>query len=171
MESNALMFLGSVAFIGMILKVAILFNVSIKSQIAESFVVVCLFFLLQNVSEFLGYFTYNFSEQVGLAFVHIYMITLYFLFPSVLLLALTLVEFKHLKTATTVLYGIAFCISVAHLGGYVVDGIKFVGWSAVTTPGSYYWAAISYPMLMAISTVIVLFKHYIANSSFEIRNR
>ena len=60
MESNALMFLGSVAFIGMILKVAILFNVSIKSQIAESFVVVCLFFLLQNVSEFLGYFTYSY---------------------------------------------------------------------------------------------------------------
>ncbi len=171
MESNALMFLGAVAFIGMILKVAILFNVSIKSQIAESFVVVCLFFLLQNVSEFLGYFTYTISEQVGLAFVHMYMIALYFLFPSVLVLALTLVEFKHLKTARTVLYGIAFCITAAHLGGYIVDGIKFVGWSAVTTPGSYYWAAITYPMLMAIFTVIVLFKHYIANSNFEIRNR
>ena len=60
---------------------------------------------------------------------------------------------------------------MAHLSGYVVDGIKFVGWSTVTTLGSYYWAAITYPMLMVIFTAIVLFKHYIANSNFEIRNR
>lgn len=171
MDQDALIYLGAFALIGIILKLIILFNVSIKSKIAESFVVVCVVLLVQNVAEFLGYFTYSTSESLSFAFVHIYMIALYFIFPSALVLALTLVEFKYLRSAKVFFYGIAGLISVAHFAGYIIAGIKFIGWSAVTTPGSYYWAAIGFIVLSALSTLAVLFYHYIANSDFEIRSR
>lgn len=171
MEQSALMYLGAFALIGILLKLTILFNVSIKSKIAESFVIVCILFLVQNVAEFLGYFTYNVSEELGLGFVHFYMLALYFIFPSVLLLALTLVEFKHLRGAKVFLYGLAGLLSLAHLGGYVVDGIKFVGWSAITTPGQYYGLVMAFIVLNSLATLAVLFYHYIANSDFEIRSR
>ncbi len=171
MEQDALIYLGLIALIGIVLKVTILFNISIKTQISECFAVLCIFFLLQNVSEFLGYFTYNVSESLGLAFVHMYMISLYFIFPSVMVLALALVEYKHLKQARFLLYSIATLISVAHMSGFVVDGIKFIGWSALTTPGEYYWVAAVFSVLMAFSAVGVLLKHWLANNNFEIRSR
>lgn len=171
MDQDALIYLSAFAFIGVVLKLIILFNVSIKSKVAESFVVVCIVLLIQNVSEFLGYFTFGASESLGFGFVHVYMIALYFIFPSVLVLALTLVEYKYLRSAKVFLYGVAGLISVAHFSGYIVDGIKFIGWSAVTTPGSYYWVAISFIVLGALSTLAVLFYHYIANSDFEVRSR
>ena len=99
------------------------------------------------------------------------MIALYFIFPSVLVLALTLVEFKHLRGTKLFLYGIAGMMSAAHAGGFMVDGIKFVGWSAVTTPAGYYWIAPAWIILCALGTLSVLFFHYIVNSNFEIRSR
>ncbi|MEX0963815.1 MAG: helix-turn-helix domain-containing protein [Pseudohongiellaceae bacterium] len=171
MEQSALLYLGAFALIGIILKLIILFNVSIKSKIAESFAVLCIFFLIQNVAEFLGYFTYNVSETLGLGFVHIYMIALYFIFPSVLLLALTLVEFKHLRAAKVFMYSLAGLLSLAHFSGYVVEGIKFVGWSAITTPGEYYGLVMAFIVLNSLGTLGVLLYHYIANSNFEIRSR
>ncbi len=170
-EVEVLVYLGVFAFIGVLLKLAILFNISIKSKIAESFAVVCILFLVQNVAEFLGYFTVSSSEQLSVVFIHIYMISLYFIFPSVLVLALTLVEFKHLGSAKVALYSISSLISVAHFAGFIIDGVKFLGWSAITTPGAYYWFAIAFIVLNAITALIVLFYHYIANSSFEIRSR
>lgn len=171
MEQDALVYLGLIALAGIVLKVLILFSVSIKSKISECFAVLCVFFLLQNVAEFLGYFTYDVSAQLGLAFVHMYMLSLYFIFPSVMILALALVEYKHLGTAKIVLYSIAAFISAAHLGGFVVAGVEFVGWSAITIPGEYYWAAVAYPIVLAISALGLLGKHYLMNSSFEIRSR
>jgi len=171
MEQEALIYLSLFALIGIVVKLTILFNVSIKSKIAESFAVVCILFLVQNVSEFLGYFTYGASQSLGLGFVHIYMIALYFIFPSVLILALTLAEFKHLRSAKVFFYGIAGLISLAHFSGLVIDGIKFIGWSAVTTPAAYYWAAIAYIVFCALATLAVLSFHFIANDSFEVRNR
>lgn len=171
MEQSALIYLGAFALIGILLKLTILFNVSIKSKIAESFAVVCILFLIQNVAEFLGYFTYNVSQDLGLTFVHGYMLALYFIFPSVLILALTLVEFKRLRGAKIFLYGLAGLLSVAHVGGYVVDGIKFVGWSAITTPGQYYGLVMAFIVICSLATLGVLIFHYIANSNFEVRSR
>ena len=171
MEQDVLLYLGLIALVGIVLKVAILFNISINSQISESFAVLCLLFLVLNVSEFLGYFTYSMSEPTSFAFVHMYMISAYFVFPAVLVLVLSLVEYKHLKTARVFLYSISALISAAHIGGFVIDGFKFIGWSVVTTPGEYYWAAVAYPLLVAVFSACVLIKHVLANNDFEVRSR
>ncbi|PCI76351.1 MAG: hypothetical protein COB20_10810 [SAR86 cluster bacterium] len=171
MEQEALVYLGIFALIGILLKLAILFNVSIKSKIAQSFVVVCTLFLLQNVSEFLAYFTYIPAEQLSVMFIHIYMNTLYFIFPSILVLALTLVEFKHLTAAKIALYGMASLITLAHLGGYVIEGVKFLQWTAITTPAEYYWLAMVFIVINVLATFTVLITNTMANSDFEIRNR
>ena len=171
MNPDALMYLGAFALVGVLLKLTILFNISIKSKISESFAVVCMLFLIQNVAEFLGYFTYNANAGLGLFFVHIYMIALYFILPAVLLLALTLVEFKFLRSARVFLFGIAGLLSVAHTGGFIVTGIKFIGWSAITTPTDYYWVATSFIVTCALSTIGVLLYHFFSNSNFEIRAR
>jgi len=170
-QDAALVYLGGFALIGILLKLTILFNVSVKSKIAQSFVVVCIFFLLQNVSEFLAYFTYLPSEQLSVMFVHIYMNTLYFIFPSILILALTLVEFKHLTAAKIALYGMASMVTLGHLNGLVMESVKFLQWTAITTPGEYYWLAMAFIILNVAVTLIVLVANNIANSNFEIRNR
>ncbi|MDA0281700.1 MAG: hypothetical protein O3C29_14915 [Proteobacteria bacterium] len=171
MEQDAFLYLGLIALVGIVLKVAILFNIRIKSQISESFAVVCLFFLALNVSEFLGYFTYNVSEQLSFAILHMYMISAYFVFPAVLVLVLSLVEYKHLKVARLFLYSISALISAAQIGGFVIEGFKFIGWANVTTPGQYYWAAVAYPLLVAVFSAGLLLKHVLANNDFEVRCR
>lgn len=171
MEQDALVYLGIFALIGILLKIVILFNVSIKSKIAQSFVVVCMLFLLQNVSEFLAYFTYLPAEQLSLMFIHIYMNTLYFIFPAILILALTLVEFRHLAAAKIALYGMAAMVSLGYAGGYVVESVKFLQWTAITTPAEYYWVSMSFIILNVLATFIVLIANKLANSDFEIRSR
>jgi DNA-binding protein Fis len=171
MEQEALVHLGVFAFIGILIKLAILFNVSIKSRIAQSFCVVCLFFLLQNISEFLAYFTYLPAEQLSRMFIHIYMNSLYFIFPSILVLALALVEYKHITVAKVVLYGMASMISLGHLSGYIIDDVIFLQWTAITTPGEYYWLAMFFIVLNVLATLIVLVANIILSSNFEIRNR
>ncbi len=165
------MFLGVFALIGILIKLAILFNVSIRSKIAQSFVVVCTLFLLQNVSEFLAYFTYLPSEQLSVLFIHIYMNTLYFIFPAIFVLALTLVEFRQLIVAKIVLYGMASLLTLAHLGGYLIEGVKFLQWTAITTPGEYYWVIQAFLAINVLATLSVLVINAIACSNFEIRNR
>jgi hypothetical protein len=171
MEQDALVYLGVFALIGILIKLTILFNVSIKSNIAQSFVVVCTLFLLQNASEFLAYFTYIPAEQLSVTFIHIYVNTLYFLLPSILVLALTLVEFKHLTIAKVALYGFASLLTLAHLGGYLVEGVKFLQWTAITTPGEYYWVVLAFLAFNVLATLSVLCANVIASSNFEIRNR
>ena len=171
MEQDALVYLGGFALIGILLKLAILFNVSIKSKIAQSFVVVCTLFLLQNVSEFLGYFTYLPAEQLSVMFIHLYMNTLYFLFPAILILALTLVEFRHLTSAKIALYGMASLVSLAHFAGYLVDGVEFLPWTAIFIEGEYYWVVQTFIALNVLVTIGVLGVSVIANSNFEVRNR
>ncbi|MFT7472964.1 MAG: DNA-binding protein Fis [Kiritimatiellia bacterium] len=171
MEQDVLVYLGVFALIGILIKLAILFNVSIKSKIAQSFVVVCTLFLLQNVSEFLAYFTYIPSEQLSVMFIHIYMNTLYFIFPAILILALTLVEFKHLTAAKIALYGMASLLTLAHLGGYLVEGVRFLQWTAITLPGEYYSVILVFLAINVLVTLGVLVVNVVANSSFEIRYR
>ena len=171
MEQQALVYLGIVAFFGLLLKIGILFNISIKSKIAESFAIVCLLFLLHNLSEFLAYFTYEQSESLSMLFIHFYMVVLYFIFPAVLLLALNLIEFRYLRQAQFVLFGMSTVLAAAHAGGLLVSGFKFLGWTVITTPGPYYWAAMAFIALNALSLLIVLIANYVANPSFEIRNR
>lgn len=171
MEQDALVWLGGFALIGILLKLAILFNVSIKSKIAQSFVVVCTLFLLQNVSEFLAYFTYLPAEQLSVMFIHIYMNTLYFIMPAILVLALTLVEFRHLTAAKIGLYGMASLLTLAHFGGYLIEGVKFLQWTAITVPGEYYWVVQLFLAVNVLTTVGVLVTNVIANNNFEVRNR
>ncbi|MBL4571830.1 MAG: helix-turn-helix domain-containing protein, partial [Gammaproteobacteria bacterium] len=171
MEQDALVYLGVFACFGILIKLAILFNVSTKSKIAQSFVVVCLFFLLQNVSEFLAYFTYLPSEQLSEMFIHIYMNTLYFIFPSILVLALALVEFKYLTAAKIALYGMASLITLGHFGGYIVEDVIFLKWTAITEPGEYYWLAMGFIILNVLATLTVLIASTVASSNFEIRSR
>lgn len=171
MEQQALVYLGVFAFIGLLLKICILFNISIKSRIAESFALVCLLFLAHNTAEFLAYFTFLQSESLSMFFVHLYMVVLYFIFPAVLLLALTLIEFRFLRQARIVLFSVSGLLAAAHVGGYVISGFKYLGWTVITTPGDYYWLAIAYIVCNAIGTLGVLVFNYLANPSFEIRSR
>lgn len=171
MEQEALVYFGVFALIGILIKLAILFNVSIKSKIAQSFVVVCTLFLLQNVVEFLAYFTYLPAEQLSVMFIHTYMLTLYFIFPSVLILALTLVEFKHLTVAKIALYCMASLLTLAHFGGYLVESVVFLRWTAITAPGEYYSLVQAFIVINILATLGVLIVNITANSSFEIRSR
>ena len=163
--------LGAFALIGIVLKFCILSNISIKNKISESFAIVCLLFLTNNIAEFLGYFTFLQSESLSMFFVHLYMVSLYFIFPAVLLLALSLVEFRHLRQARLALFGMSAALSVAHASGYLISGFKFVGWTAITTPAEYYWLAIAFIVLNALVTLVILASNFLANSSFDVRSR
>lgn len=171
MEQEALVYLGAFAFVGLVLKICILFNISIKSKLAESFAIVCLLFLLHNIFEFLAYFTYLQSESLSMLFVHLYMVALYFIFPAVLLLALTLVNFRFLPQARLILFGLSALLAAAHTGGYLITGFKYLEWTVITTPGEYYLVAIGFILLNVLATLLILVSNFLANADFEVRGR
>lgn len=174
MEQQALDYLGTLgafAFVGLLLKICILFNISIKSKLAESFAIVCLLFLIHNMAEFLAYITYLQSESLSMLFIHLYMVALYFIFPAVLLLALSLVNFRFLRQAQLILFGMSAAMTAAHSGGYLISGFKFLGWTVITTPAEYYWLAIAFIIINVLATVLVLVSNFLANPSFEVRSR
>lgn len=171
MEQQALVYLGIFALVGLLLKFCILFNISIKSKVAEHFVIVCLLFLLHNVAEFLAYFTYLQSESLSMVFIHLYMVALYFIFPAVLLLALALVEFRYQQIARYVLFSISGLLAVAHASGMLISGFKYLGWTVITTPADYYWVAIAFIVANVVTTLGVLIWNFLSSTSFEIRSR
>lgn len=170
-EQGLLYLVPTVALVGLVLKFCILFNISIKNKIAEAFAIACLFFLLNNLAEFLGYFSFLQTGSVNMIFLHLYMATLYFIFPAVLLLAMSLVEWRFLRPTRFVLFGMSAVLTIAEASGYIVTGAKFIGWTANTTPGEYYWYAIGFVILNALATLIVLVSNYLCNPDFEIRSR
>jgi hypothetical protein len=169
MTQDAAIYLGTIAAIGFILKATILFNVEIKSKVAESFVVLCLIFVIQNVAEFLAYFTYLKSTQLGEFFIHIYYITLWFIFPSVLVLALAMTKYQYLKQARIILYTISSIATIAYMNGLVVAGFTFLGWSVSGVPGQYYWLAMIYILFCCVSTIGYLAYQFVKNTDNEIR--
>lgn len=171
MTEEAIVALGSIALIGFLLKTTILFHVELKSRITESFAVLCLCFVVQNAAEFLGYITYFKSQALGEFFVHIYMVATYFVFPSAFILALAMSNSRNFAKVRIILYSIASALSLAHIGGFLVSGFKFIGWTLITTPGPYYWVAMAFIFSLAIATMVYLAIQVIAHQDFEIRKR
>jgi hypothetical protein len=132
--------------------------------------VLCLFFIVQNAAEFLGYFTYLKSIPVGEFFFHVYMNSLFYIFPAVVLLALALTESRHFRIAQYVLYGISIALSGLYLTGQVVTRVAFVGWSAIAERGPYYWLALGFILLCLLATIVILLVNYRSNESTEIRH-
>lgn len=169
MSLDALIYLGSIAAIGFILKATILFNVEIKSKIAESFVVLCFFFIIQNVAEFLAYFTYQQSIALSEFFIHVYFNSLWFIFPSVYILALALTKSKYLTTARVILYGVSGIIVLAYLNGMVIADLVFLGWTVNGVGGNWYWLGMGYILLCCLMTIAHLLFQLMRNTDTEIR--
>jgi len=169
MNPDAAIYLGTIAAIALVLKVTILFNIKIRSKVTECFTLVCLFFILQNAAEFLGYFTYLKSTSLGEFFIHLYMISLFYLFPSILILALALTKSKNLNLSRIILYSLATALTAIYLTGRVVTGFQYLGWSVRTVGGSHYWLAMSLILISSFLTVAHLTYHLLKNLDPEIR--
>ena len=137
MNPDAAVYLGTFAAIAFVLKSAILLNIEIRDRISQCFVVLCLFMVIQNAAEFLGYFTYLRSSSLGEFFIHVYMISLYFIFPSVYLLALALTDSPRLKQLRLILYACSLLLTLIHISGLIISGFIFLGWSVITEPGTF----------------------------------
>lgn len=147
----------------------ILFNVESKSRIAESFVTLCMIFVIQNAMEFLGYAVYVKAPELGSFFVHIYVISLYFMFPAVLVLALALAHVAQVDRIAMVLFGISAGLAALHVSGFVVAGLTFVGWSVITVPGTLYWVAMGYILSCGVATFTFLLRQVKVNPNPEVR--
>lgn len=160
MDQDAAVYLGTFAAIAFVLKSAILFNVEIKNRATQAFVIVCLSFVLQNAAEFLGYFTYLKSTALGEFFIHVYMISLFYTFASLLVLSLALSHSAWFGRVRSLIYSLAVLLTVAYLNGLVVSGFRFLGWSVITEPGPLYWLAMGFVMFCAVASISHLFYHY-----------
>lgn len=169
MNPDAAVYLGTVAAIGFVLKCTILLTVEIRNRVTQAFVILCLFFILQNAAEFLGYFTYLKSSTLGEFFIHVYMMTLFYVFPSLLLFTLALTGSPWFTRARMVLYGIASLLSLVYLSGQVVAGFQLIGWSVITTPGPAYWLAMSFVILCGLGAIAHLLYYYRSGRNAEIR--
>jgi len=170
MNPEAAVYLGTVAALSFVLKVAILFNIRIRNRISESFVLLCLVFVIQSATEFLAYFTYLKSEALGEFLIHIYLISLYFIFPATLQFALALTESKIVNLARLISFSIATLISVAYVAGLVVADLRFLGWSVISVPGPLYWYAVPTLLSIGLLTFGHLFYQYFKNENPLIRH-
>ncbi|MEX2131399.1 MAG: hypothetical protein WD772_07915, partial [Pseudohongiellaceae bacterium] len=153
MDSAGFVMLGLVALVGLILKLAILFNIELKTPLARSFAILCLILLLQNVAEFLTYFTYLKSESTGRLLFNCYMLVVYFIAPALLTLVLRLVESKYVFQISVASYLGSVIIAILHMSGLVITGYEFIGWSIISTPGQFYGVSmlvIAFNLLLAV---------------------
>lgn len=157
MSPDAIVWLGSVAAIGLFLKAVLLFHVEIKDEIALSFALLCLLFIVQNAAEFLGYFMLLDRPETGVIFLHVYMIAALYVFPSVLLLALAMGKCRHLNRARIALYSISMGLTLLYLAGWVVSGVEFTGWTVITQAGPLYWVAMGFLLICCLLAPIYLF--------------
>jgi len=172
MEQSTAIFLGTFALLAFILKCLILFNIQLRTAVARGFAVLCLLFIVQNAAEFLGYFTYMSGQvAVGEFFVHIYMISLYFIFPAALQLALVLGESRRAGTVALLNFAMAAALTLAHTGGYVIAGFQFLGWTVITTPAQLYAFSMLFILLNLVATVGYLLLQVMFNQRFELRDR
>ncbi len=170
MNQDAAVFLGTVAAIAFVLKSAILFHTHSRDRASQAFIAVCLFFVLQNAVEFLGYFTYLKSPALGELFVHMYLLATYFAFSSLLVFALALTHSPHFGRVKAVTYSLSLVLAIAHISGYVVNGFTFLGWSVITQPGPFYWVAMTYILLCCLMAVLHLLHHYRTGDNPETRH-
>ena len=169
MSPDAAVYLGTVAAIVFVLKCAILFNIRIKDRVSQAFVALCLFFVFQNAVEFLGYFTYLKSVALGEFFIHLYMLSTFFIFPSLVTFTLALINSQWFSHVRLFVYAVSATFAVAYLAGYVVDGFVFLGWSVITEPGPLYWTVMGYLLLCCASVVLVLAHSLRNNEDQDIR--
>ena len=165
MNPNVAVYLGTFAAIAFVLKSAILFNIEIKNRTSQAFVIVCLFFVLQNAAEFLGYFTYLRSTSLGEFFIHLYMVSLFYTFASVAVFALALTNSAWFKPGRLLFYLAAMLLTAAYMGNLVVTGFEFLGWSAITKPGPLYWPAMGFILLCGVFAVAHLLYHFRNNAA------
>jgi len=169
MTPDAAVYLGTVAAIAFVIKCAILFNVQIKDRISQAFVLLCMFFVFQNAVEFLGYFTYLKSAPLGELLIHFYLVATYFVFPSLLVYALALTNSPWFGWVRLGTYSISVVFTLAHIGGFVVNGFTFLGWSVITEPGPLYWTVMSYILLCCVAVVSALFYQLRTNQDHLVR--
>jgi len=170
MDPNIAVYLGTVAAISFVLKCTILLNIRIDSRTSQSFVILCLFFVIQNAGEFLAYSIYLKSEAVGKFFAHIYIVTAYFMISSVLVFTLALTQSRVYKMARIVLYSICLLLAVGYANGMVVDGLVYLGWTVIANPGPYYWVGISYMLLCCAAIAGCLWYNSRYNTDLDIRH-
>lgn len=170
MDPNTAVYLGTVAAISFILKCTILLNIRIDSRTSQAFVVVCLFFVVQNAGEFLAYFIYLKSEALGRVFAHIYIVAAYFMISSVLIFTLALTESRYYRLAQVTLYSCSVILSVGYMNGLIVDGLIFLGWTVIANPGQFYGFGIGYMLTCCAAIVVCLWYHGKHNSDMEIRH-
>ena len=170
MEPNTAVYLGTVAAVSFVLKCTILLNIKIDSRSSHAFVVLCLFFIIQNAAEFLGYFIYLKSENIGQFLTHVYIVTAYFIASSILVFALALTESRFYNLARIGLYSISVLIAIGHINGMIIDGLKVLDWTIIAAPGRFYWLSISY-MLLCFAAIVGLLWHSSRNNpNLEIRH-
>ena len=170
MDPNTAVYLGTVAAISLVLKCTILLNIRIDSRTSQAFVVLCLFFVAQNAAEFLGYFTYLKSENIGQFFANIYIVSAYFMISSVLIFTLALTESRFYKLTRLGLYLICTLIAIAYVFGMIIDGLVFLGWTIVADPGQFYWIATGYTLLCCATIVGCLWYNSKNNPDLVIRH-
>ena len=153
MEPNTAVYLGTVAAISFVLKCTILFNIRIDSRTSQAFVVLCLFFVIQNAAEFLGYFTYLTSEAISELFAHIYIVAAYFMLSSVLIFTLALTDSRYYSFARFGLYSISTVIAIGYVNGLIISDLVFLGWTIIADPGRYYLLAMIFNLICCAAIV------------------
>ncbi len=170
MDPDAAVYLGTFAAVAFVLKSAILFNIDIKNRATQAFVVVCLFFVIQNAAEFLGYFTYLKSRSMGEFFVHLYIVSLLYAFASLVVLALALTHSVWFGKIRILVYTCAAMLTLAYLNNLVVSGFQFLGWSIITQPGPLYWLAMGFILVCGAASIGLLLYHYWNSDTGEVRH-
>jgi energy-converting hydrogenase Eha subunit A len=170
MSPDAAVLLGVVAAILLVLKCLILFTVRVRDRVSKAFVALCLFFACQNAIEFLGYFSHLNSIALSEVFLHLYMVTLFFVVPSFLVLPLALADSPWFIRVRGICYCIAVLTMLAYLGGYVVEDYVFLDWTAVARPGPLYWVVMGYNLACCVGYLLVLVQQSYTNPDYQVRH-
>ena len=126
--------LGVIALLGFLFKASLLSLVDATKLKDKAYFHLLFYIMLINLVESAGYFVYERNPRWSEWLVDIYMILLYFIAASLIVVLAN--RFVERKTDNYV-YGFACALSVAHISGLLVQGYSFQGFALVRIPAQF----------------------------------
>ncbi|NKB33802.1 MAG: hypothetical protein GKR91_11955 [Pseudomonadales bacterium] len=131
-------YLSLIALIAALLKIAILAQVVNRSKLTSAFMLVTLILILQNLTEFLIFFTFGLSDQLSYFLLGIFLVLVALLTVAQVNLVLTVAEAPKIKLYLYFFGAIAIAVIYFALNGNLYLGIESNGYSLIAITGSAY---------------------------------
>jgi len=167
---DAFYYLSFIALFAATLKIVILAQVITRSALTSAFTLITLALILQNATEFVGFFTFGTNYAFSYVVMVVVLFSLVLVFASLANLVLTVIEHKQRRLFQKAYIGMVAVITLLLLNGSIYQGFVISGTSVISEQGPAFPIFLTYAIATMLLCVYWLWKG-ISNKDHEIARR